>query len=189
MTKKEARKFFRQQRQALSSKDMERFNDLILLQFQKISLPFLDYVHSYIPSEKLAEPDTSLILRYLIFKFPGLKIAAPKVDIQTLRMQHYHVTEFDTLEQNIYGIEEPASGALIATEDIDLVIVPLLAFDLHGSRAGYGKGYYDRFLPDCRNDVMKVGLSFFEPVEKLEDVDQYDVSLDFCCTPEKLYCW
>lgn len=173
----------------LSSKDIGRYNDLLLLQFQKISLPFLDCVHSYIPSEKLAEPDTSLILRYLLFKFPGLKIAAPKIDLQSLRMQHYHVTEFDTLEQNIYGIDEPVSGNLIEPHDVDLIIVPLLAFDLNGNRVGYGKGYYDRFLADCRSDAMKVGLSFFDPVPLIVDADGLDIPLNYCCTPEKIYNW
>lgn len=180
---------FRQKRLLLPASEIERNNDLILLQFQKIPLPFIQCVHSYIPSEKSAEPDTSLILRYLLFKFPELKIAAPKIDIQTLRMQHYRITEFDTLEQNIYGIDEPVSGVLIEPSDIDLVIVPLLSFDLLGNRVGYGKGYYDRFLAECTNDTIKIGLSFFEPINIISDTDDYDIRLNYCCTPHKIYSW
>ncbi len=169
--------------------DIEKKNDLLLLSFQRLSLPYLDCVHSYIASEKLREPDTSLILRYLQFKFPELKIAAPRVDIQTQTMTHFLITEDDHLEENIYGIDEPASGISISPGAIDLVIVPLLAFDTKGNRVGYGKGYYDRFLSECRPDVIKIGLSFFEPVGLIDDVDSFDIRLNYCCTPDQIYSW
>lgn len=189
MTKKEARKIFRQKRSELIFSDIEKKNDLVLMTFQKLPLPYLNCVHSYITSEKLGEPNTSLILRYLLFKYPGLKITAPKVNAVTHTMQHFQITEDDPLKENIYGIEEPVSGILVAPEEIDLVIVPLLAFDLNGNRVGYGKGYYDRFLSECRRDSIKVGLSFFEPVNYIDDVDSFDVPLNYCCTPGQTYNW
>ena len=189
MRKKELREIFREKRNALTVSEMEKSNDLILLQFQKIALPFIDVVHSYIASEDLHEPDTSLILRYLEFKNLQLKIAAPKVDVDTLKMTHYHITSYDQLQKNIYGIEEPVSGVLILPEDIDLVLIPLLCFDRSGHRVGYGKGYYDRFLADCRKDILKIGISFFEPVELVEDSDVHDITLDFCVTPLSIYEW
>jgi 5-formyltetrahydrofolate cyclo-ligase len=72
-------------------------------------------------------------------------------------------------------------------QEIDLVIVPLLAFDEKGIRVGYGKGYYDRYLKDCREDCLKVGFSYFEAVERIEDADEFDVPLDFCITPNRIY--
>lgn len=189
MNKKEIRKIFREKRASLSAVQMGKLDDLILLQFQKIPTPYLNFVHSYIASEKLKEPDTSLILRFLKFRYPDIKIAAPKIDIRTLRMEHYHITNYDQIEQNIYGIDEPVSGELIHPEDIDMVIIPLLAFDERGYRVGYGKGYYDRFLSECRPDIIRVGLSFFEAVAVIDDTDTYDIPLDYCCTPHKLYVW
>lgn len=189
MRKKELRKIFREKRNALTVSEIEKNNDLILLQFQKIALPFIDVVHSYIASEDLREPDTSLILRYLEFKNLQLKIAAPKIDVETLRMTHYHITSYDQLQKNIYGIEEPVSGVIILPKDVDLALIPLLAFDRSGHRVGYGKGYYDRFLEDCRKDVLKIGISFFEPVELVEDSDSHDITLDFCVTPLSIYEW
>lgn len=183
------RKIFRDKRNALTVSEIEKNNDLILLQFQKIALPFIDVVHSYIASKDLHEPDTSLILRYLEFKNLQLKIAAPKIDVKTLRMTNYHITSYDQLQKNIYGIEEPVSGVMILPEDIDLVLIPLLAFDRSGHRVGYGKGYYDRFLADCRKDILKIGISFFEPVELVEDSDVHDITLDFCVTPLSIYEW
>lgn len=189
MTKKEARISLRQKRSELTSSDIEKKNDLVLMTFQKLPLPYLDCVHSYLASEKLGEPDTSLILRYLLFRYPGLKIAAPKVDVDHHSMKHFQITGDEHFEKNIYGIEEPVSGDQISPGEIDLVIVPLLAFDKKGNRVGYGKGYYDRFLSECRRDVIKVGLSFFEPVNSIDDTDPYDIPLSYCCTPEKIYNW
>jgi 5-formyltetrahydrofolate cyclo-ligase len=72
---------------------------------------------------------------------------------------------------------------------IDVVFVPLLAYDKLGNRVGYGKGFYDKFLNQCKPDVLKIGLSFFEPEELIEDVFENDVKLDFCVTSEKVICF
>ena len=68
-----------------------------------------------------------------------------------------------------------------------MVFVPLLVFDQHGHRVGYGKGYYDRFLDQCSESTLKVGLTFFDPVTKIEDIETHDISLDFALTPERIY--
>ena len=82
---------------------------------------------------------------------------------------------------------EPPGDIAILPKDIDMVFVPLLSFDKNGYRVGYGKGYYDKFLANCREDLVKVGFSFFEPVVKIEDVDGYDIPLNYCLTPENFY--
>jgi len=63
------------------------------------------------------------------------------------------------------------------------VIVPLLAIDKRGHRVGYGKGYYDKLLSQCKPTCMKVGVTLFEPIEEIEDVNEMDVPLDYCLTP------
>ena len=77
-------------------------------------------------------------------------------------------------------------GAVVDETQIDLIFLPLLAFDHAGFRIGYGKGFYDTFLPKCRKDVVKVGLSLFDPVPRLPAED-HDVPMDYCFTPERLY--
>ena len=79
------------------------------------------------------------------------------------------------------------SGEITEPDEIDLVLVPLLAFDQEGYRVGYGKGYYDKFLSQCREDVIKIGLSFFEPVDAISDINQFDMSLNYCVTPQQVY--
>ena len=68
-----------------------------------------------------------------------------------------------------------------------MVLVPLLCFDESGHRVGYGKGFYDRFLTKCRPDTQKVGLSYFPPVKEITDADSFDIRLDLCLTPEKVW--
>jgi 5-formyltetrahydrofolate cyclo-ligase len=88
---------------------------------------------------------------------------------------------------NSWGITEPESGELVSPKCLDMVLVPLLVFDKQGKRVGYGKGFYDRFLSQCRSNVLKVGLSYFKPIEKIGDADTYDIPLDICVTPDEIW--
>src|SRR5690606_35011730 len=103
------------------------------------------------------------------------------------RMTHFLLTEETKIKKNNYNIPEPISGEEIPSDKIDVVFIPLLAYDIHGNRVGYGKGFYDRFLSECRKDTLKIGLSFFEPENKREDVYEQDIPLDFCITPDTIY--
>lgn len=187
MTKAALRKIYKEKRSRLSAPEIEKFTDCILINFQKIPLPFISYVHTYIASGSLGEADTSAITRFLQFKNPGLKILAPRIDIATGNMHHVPFHDEVELIKNAFGIEEPVIGETIDPGVIDLVLVPLLAFDKKGFRIGYGKGFYDRFLAECREDVIKIGLSFFEPEERIDDIDQFDISLNYCVTPGQVF--
>ncbi len=187
MTKNQLRSIYKEKRKEISLKEMEKYNDLILINFQMINLHFIKCIHTYLSSLKLREADTAEIIRYLEFKNPGLKVVVPKIDIHSGNMHHLHFDETSELINNAYGINEPTGGNKIIENEIDLVLVPLLAFDKYGFRVGYGKGYYDKFLSKCRKDVIKIGLSFFEPVDEIEDISQFDISLNYCVTPQKLF--
>jgi 5-formyltetrahydrofolate cyclo-ligase len=97
------------------------------------------------------------------------------------------VNDHTVFQPNMYGIDEPVDGLQMFPEEIDLVLVPLLAFDERGHRVGYGKGYYDRFLKKCRRDVVRVGFSFFEAEKKIMDTDKFDIKLNYCVTPTRCY--
>jgi len=186
MTKKEARKYFREKRENLDPLLRDKFQDLILINFQHLSLPFIEFLHTYLPIEDKNEPDPEPILRSLEFRNPGLKVAVPRI-ISNTEMAHILLSEQTELFKNEFGILEPNEGQTVDEELIDMVIVPLLGFDRSGNRVGYGKGFYDRFLSACREDVLKIGLSFFEPLDKIDDTDSWDIPLDYCITPEKAY--
>ena len=89
--------------------------------------------------------------------------------------------------ENRWGVREPADGEAIDAAKLDLVIVPLLCVDSVGHRVGYGKGFYDRFLKNCRPDCLKIGLNYFPPFKQIFDIADHDIPLDACVTPERTY--
>lgn len=190
MVKKEIRAIYRKKRERLTGVQRQKLDDLILIQFQKISFGELNLVHTYISSDVLKEPETENIIRFLHLNFPVIRVAAPRITNRyTFELKHFILTEDAAFSENDLGFQEPENGEEIEPQEIDLVLVPLLSFDQRGYRVGFGKGYYDRFLSHCRPDALKVGLSFFGPVESVDDVNQFDIKLDYCCTPYQLYSW
>ena len=65
--------------------------------------------------------------------------------------------------------------------------MPLLVCDKKGNRIGYGKGFYDNFLADCKPETIKIGLSFFEVENNEFSILETDIPLNFCVTPDKVY--
>ena len=187
MTKADLRNKYKEKRKSLSAAQKDKLEDLLLIQFQKLNIEIPETIMTYAPFEKYNEFDPQLITDYCYFKNNGQILFYPVINSETDLMSCVGVDDETIFEQNKYGIGEPVNGVAISPELIDLVIVPLLAFDKNGYRVGYGKGYYDRFLKECRDDVMKIGFSFYEAEEGIEDVNAFDVPLDFCITPETIY--
>ena len=187
MKKSEARSIYRDKRNRLSSAETSKMDDLMLIRFQSVDLPFLNHLFTYWPIIENNEPNTHLFTEYLRFRNPELRIAYPIADFEEKTMTAIAVdidTGFIKKDLNIF---EPEEGDALLPEEIDLVIVPLLAFDKKGYRVGYGHGFYDKYLARCRPDCIKAGFSYFEPVDELEGLHANDVPLDICITPESLY--
>ena len=146
-------------------------------------------LHSFIGTKN--EVDTRRIRQILQTKRLTLQWAAPRMIPSTKQMENYAWNDETELITNRWGIEEPdpKTSQVIEIQDLDAVLVPLLAFDRRGHRVGYGGGYYDRFLTQCRPDTLKIGLSQFKPVDKIEDTNDWDVKLDICVTPDRIYRW
>jgi 5-formyltetrahydrofolate cyclo-ligase len=162
--------------------------DRLLDQFKQIDWLEYNTVHIFLPIKKYKEIDTFSILNYFKFAAPQLQIVIPRTNFETFEMENVlYDHDYTILALNKFDIPEPIHGKLIAKDQIDLVFVPLLAFDRHGNRAGYGKGFYDRFLSKCRPDVKKIGISFFEPVDEISDLNEFDTKLDFCICPDKIW--
>ena len=142
------------------------------------------FFHIFLSIPHRNEVDTSFLLTVLQGK--DKDIAVPKVSGKG-ELVHYLLTDATEFRDSRWGIPEPVSGIQVNPEQIDVVFLPLLAFDSNGYRVGYGGGFYDRFLAKCREDVVKVGLSFFEPVEEISDRLPLDIPMDYCVTPEKIY--
>jgi 5-formyltetrahydrofolate cyclo-ligase len=187
MLKAELRKIYKEKRFSLSAKDKNKLDDLLLIQFQKLEIDIPALIMTYAPFEKMNEFDPQLITDYFYFKNPNQTLFYPVINELDDTLSCEVVNDETTFELNKYGIAEPIDGLPMFPEEIDLILVPLLAFDTHGYRVGYGKGYYDKFFKECRADVVKVGISYFDPVDAIDDINAFDVKLNYCITPTANY--
>ncbi|WP_430399607.1 5-formyltetrahydrofolate cyclo-ligase [Flavobacterium sp.] len=187
MDKKEARKKSKEERQKLSFEQLEEKSLAIANQLVKMDIWNKTYYHLFLPIEEQKEVNSEYILNILQAK--DKEIVVSKSDFTTTSMTHFLLTDNTKIKKNEYNIPEPINGLNVPTEMIDVVFVPLLTYDKLGNRVGYGKGFYDKFLSECKPNVIKIGLSFFEPEDLIDDVFENDVKLDYCVTDEKVICF
>lgn len=155
--------------------------------FANFVLENVEVLHLFLSIAEKGEIDTSPFFDEVWREFADIKTVVPRVDFERDILEHLEIDAGSQLKVNHWGISEPVGDELISEKEFDLVLVPLLCFDERGFRVGYGKGFYDKFLSLCRADCLKVGVSFFEPIAEISDVNEFDVKLDFCVTPEKIY--
>lgn len=187
MIKQELRKTYLEKRMAILSREKIKLDDLLLIQFQRLAFDDVRILLSYFPMDQKNEPNTLLFSNYLRHTIPNLEIAFPKVDFTAGNMQAVLINEETVYQKSNNQIQEPREGEIIDRKDIDLIFVPLIACDSKGFRVGYGKGFYDKFLAGCGENVLKVGFSYFAPVGEISDVHDFDIPLNYCITPESVY--
>ncbi|MBO9676513.1 MAG: 5-formyltetrahydrofolate cyclo-ligase [Sphingobacteriaceae bacterium] len=180
MLKAEIRKQALKDRLLLTDSAYDTLNKSLLNQFKTLDFGEIKTLHLFLPIIEKKEPDTFLLIDWLNKNHPEIKIIVPKADFETALMTHHEYIGIQDLKKNAYHILEPQKGNVHEGE-IDMVIIPMLAFDLQGYRVGYGKGFYDRFLQGI--NAQKIGLSLYPAIEKIDDVNEYDIKLDFCITP------
>lgn len=183
--KKELRIEYKNLRKALSVDEIEEKS--LEIANRLITIPIWDktYYHVFLPIEEQKEINTEYILHLLSGRDKEILIS--KSDFETREMTHFLLTDNTKIKKNEYNIPEPVDGIEVQSSKIEVVFVPLLAFDVFGNRIGYGKGFYDKFLAECKPETLKIGLSFFKSVNQIDDVFESDIKLDFCVTPEKIY--
>ncbi|MCW2118299.1 5-formyltetrahydrofolate cyclo-ligase [Flavobacterium sp. 7A] len=183
--KKELRTKYKALRQTVTANQAEQMS--IAIANKLIAFPIWNktYFHIFLPIVEHNEVDTELILHLLSGK--DKEIIISRADFATRKMTHYLLTDNTKIKKNQYNIPEPIDGLEVPSSKIDVVFVPLLAFDQKGHRVGYGKGFYDKFLSECKTDTIKIGLSFFEAETTIEDIFESDIALDYCVTPLKVY--
>ena len=185
MTKSELRKKYKVLRQNLSLDSIEDESLAIANNLLKLDIWNHDFYHIFLTIEEQKEVNTEYILNILAGKDKNIVIS--KSNFEDYSMSYYLLTDGTKLKKNSYNIPEPVSGIPIDILQLDVVFVPLLAFDKSGNRVGYGKGFYDRFLSNCKPETIKIGLSFFEAESEEFEASQEDIKLDYCVTPENNY--
>jgi 5-formyltetrahydrofolate cyclo-ligase len=155
--------------------------------FAQFTLAAINTIHIFLPIQRQNEIDTWPIIRKLQKDYPHIQVVASVSDLAEFTLTHHWLLPETELVQNKWGIPEPQGAQAVAVEKIDMVLVPLLAFDAQGHRVGYGKGFYDRFLALCRPETIKVGLSLEEPVAIITDIHPGDTALDYALTPTNVH--
>ncbi len=187
LTKKDIRREFLEKRLNTPTEQITTLNAQLLAQCRLLDFSPYKLAHIFLPIREKKEVDTHALVEQTRAAFPALQWVISRSNMADSTMLHYLWEQNTVLEKNAYGIPEPAGGTLISPADLDLVFVPLLAFDTAGHRVGYGKGMYDRFLEQCRRDVITIGLSLFGPVAGIADTGPWDVPLNIVVTPDTIY--
>ncbi|MDM8559751.1 5-formyltetrahydrofolate cyclo-ligase [Candidatus Parabeggiatoa sp. HSG14] len=185
MKKEQLRKQFLEKRKNLNQKFLQEQSLTISHNFFNcFDLRQMKAIHIFLPILKQNEINTWLIINEMRQNHPHITPIVSKSNFQTYSMESYVLDNETKIKKNQRGIPEPINAKGYPNEMIDMILLPLLCFDKLGFRVGYGKGFYDRFLSKCRKDVIKIGLSLFEPIDKIENINIYDMKMDFCVMTE-----
>ncbi len=107
----------------------------------------------------------------------GKRVAVPYCMPERCKMDFYIIHALSDLHEGYYGVYEPSPEECEKAEEKQgLIIIPALAFDRHGYRMGYGKGYYDRYLSDF--DGVKIGINYSACLRRCMIHDRFDKNVD-----------
>ena len=129
------------------------------------------------------EPSTAEILKDALESKKRVVVPVSNTDTETLTLSY--ISDISDLKQGAYGILEPEIIRKAKAEDIDMILVPGIAFDKSGNRMGFGKGYYDKLL--CKCGAQKIALCYeFQLMDKIP-VKEHDVPMNTIITEDGIY--
>lgn len=143
----------------------------------------IKHIHVFLPIENLKEIHTLPLITSL--QEQGREVYTSVADFFSGEMKTVKIGIDQQFAEGEYGIPVPVEVVEVNDSLLQLVFVPLLAYDLSGNRLGYGKGFYDRFLAKLSPGILKVGLSFF-PADPHIPSEIHDVHLDLCINPKEI---
>jgi len=155
----------------------------ITLNVNSLKIWNFNYYHIFMTLKEKNEINTEELINILRKK--EKKIVVPKIFENDLK--NFQITDSTNFKLNKLGINEPIEGNEIKNDLIDVIFLPLIIFDIKGNRVGYGKGYYDRLLKSKSKKILKIGLSIFDPVDKILDINKHDIKMDYCVTPKEVF--
>ncbi len=183
MDKQGLRKIFLEKRKKLTNKELDNYSNLIINHFtENFDLKYKK-ICCFLPIKSKNEINTYKLLEKS--SILGFEFCATKWNILTNDLLIYSINPQSKLVTSKFDIPEPSSNEIeVSSSDIDLVLIPLLIFDKVGHRVGYGKGVYDQFLKKFNQKKTRfIGLSLFEGVDKIDDINVNDIKLTHCITP------
>ena len=182
MKKQELRTIYKQKRNELTFDEIKKLQENIYQQIFDVDISKVKTVHLFLTLKKFKEIDTQPIVDY--FRKHQKQIVVSSCNFDDTTLSHFYLEENTKLELNKFGVPEPVHAKPVKEIMLDLVFVPLLISDENNYRVGYGKGFYDRFLLNCRKDCKKIGLNFFKPILNIFDINTFDIALDAVIYPK-----
>lgn len=188
MIKSQLRQQFLAQRRQLTQNEITAHSHAIAHHFfAHFSLHSIHSIHCFLPILAQNEIDTWLIIKKIWQLYPHIITVTSKTELTTATLSSYILTPDTPIALNRWKVPEPLNAIPFADNQIEMILLPLLCFDEYGQRVGYGKGCYDRFLTQCQPQIIKIGLSLFEPVTVIEDAQPFDQKLNYCITPKGIW--
>ena len=171
MNKKE----FREKEKLTVISNREVKNKLIAKRIIELCFPY-KIIGIYLSTPNEVETD-GIIEEFLK---QGKVVAAHRIENNELVF--HKLESLKDIEYNKYHIREPLFSSEVI-DNVEIMIVPGIAFDISKNRIGYGKGYYDRYL--SKHKCYKVGLAFDEHFHKEIPADSSDIKMDIVITDKR----
>ncbi len=178
--KNRIRKEMKEKRKSMSQAEVDEKSGLA----QKIFIESEQYkkaksVMLYIPLGN--EINTSVIISDAFAS--GKNVLVPITDSETFEISAYKITENTEFEKGTFSVKEPKEKVRFDKSEIDVVLVPGVAFDRAGGRVGFGKGCYDKFLKHIK--AIKIGFCYdFQLIDYIE-TDNNDINMDYIITEKE----
>lgn len=167
LDKKELRKRALKARHELSIEKKTQYDSLIFDYLKEYLNPY-QTIGVYVSKEE--EVDTHHLIEYLLNH--NKVVLVPKTNDKTLTFHQIH--SFNDLKKGVFDVLEPVLEDVYPILDIDIMIVPIVAYDQDKNRIGYGKGYYDAILKEC---AYTIGIAYPEQEIKHIPSDNWDIPL------------
>ena len=184
--KADIRSKFLAKRKAMSDQEVkEKSRSIVSRLVEMNEFRSAKLVHCFVSTPRRHEVYTHDLIKDLLSK--GVGVAIPVTDLKDKTLIHSEIKSLDELEVRTFGILESKDGYLrpVALGEIDLVVVPGLAFDPTGNRIGYGAGFYDGFLKSL--SVPKIALAYEWQVVPRITPTPSDAPVDGIVTEERCY--
>ncbi len=133
---------------------------------------------------KGSEVNTTMIIEEGLRR--GKKVVVPVTKLEERELVASELLDLDELKLGAFDVPEPKDAKLISVDEIDLIVVPGVAFDTKGHRLGYGLGFYDRFLCSVRDDATIVALAYDSQVLDEIPNDHHDVPAEMIITESRI---
>jgi 5-formyltetrahydrofolate cyclo-ligase len=186
MKKDIVRKTYLKMRQELSAAVFEEEESHLIQNTIELIEKFKpECIHCFLPIYSKGEINTMLIIKYCWKN--NINVLVPVSNFEESTLKNAEFGPDTKTKQTKNNITEPIDPIWKKSDAIDVVITPLLAFDLEGYRVGYGKGFYDRFFASLHSDTKRIGISLFAPCSGIENITEQDIPLTHCVTPNKTY--